>query len=213
MLEVVEVDGHRLGEGEHRAAGGKHKQRQDDGAKRVDVVERVERDAAARTSRFVAERPGRCGVRTLVDDDTHDDSDGAGEQVHEVAAGHGAPLADAARGAREQVVGHKEDDGHDGVIQAEHAAKGRRDNTVAGDGARQCARELDDKADDLQLGGQTAKAQQHGHRAHKDAADATGDGDDAHRHGGGFTRVHARSPLRSGWKAPAIRPRAWAALA
>ena len=124
LLEIVEVDGHRLGKGEHRAAGRKHEQRQEDGAKRVDVVERVERDAAARTGRLVAERPGRGGVRTLVDDNTHDNGDGAGEQVHEVAAGHGAPLAHAARGAREQVIGHKQNDGHDGVIQAEHTAEG-----------------------------------------------------------------------------------------
>ena len=27
VLEVVEVDGHGLGEGEHRTAGGKHQQR------------------------------------------------------------------------------------------------------------------------------------------------------------------------------------------
>ena len=213
MLEVVEVHGHGFGEGEHRAAGGKHEQRQDDGAKRVDMVKRVERHAAARTGRLIAECPGRGGVRALVDHDAHDDGDGAGEQVHEVAAGHSAPLADAARGAREQVVDHKQDHGDDGVIQAEHAAKGRRDDAIAGDGARQCARKLNDKAHDLQLGGEAAKTQQHGHRAHKDAADATGDGDDAHRHSGGLTRVHARSPLQSGWKAPAIRPRAWAALA
>lgn len=90
----------------------------------VDVVERVERDAAARTGRLIAECPGRGGVRALVDHDAHDDGGGAGEQVHEVAAGHVTPLADAARGARKQVVGHKQDDGHDGVIQAEHAAKG-----------------------------------------------------------------------------------------
>ena len=124
VLEVVEVDGHGLGEGEYGTAGGKHKQRQDDGAKRIDMVERVERDAAARTGRLVAERPGRGGVRAFVDHDTHDDGDGADEQIHEVAAGHVTPLADATRGAREQVVGHKQDDGHDGVIQAEHAAKG-----------------------------------------------------------------------------------------
>ena len=213
VLEVVEVDGHGLGKGEHRAAGGEHEQWQEDGAKRVDVVERVERNAAARTSSLIAERPGRGGMRALVDDDTNDDGDGAREQVHEAAAGHGAPLADAARGTREQVIGHKQDDGHDGVIQAEHTAKGRRDDAVAGDGARQRARKLNDKANDLQLGSEAAKAQQHGHRAHKNAADATNDGNDAHRHSGGLTRVHARSPLRSGWKAPAIRPRAWAALA
>ena len=124
VLEVVEVDRHGLGEGEHGTAGREHEQRQDDGAKRVDVVERVERDAAARTGRFIAECPGRGGVRALVDDDAHDDGDGAGEQVHQVAVGHGAPLADAARGTRKQVVGHKQDYGDDGVIQAEDAAKG-----------------------------------------------------------------------------------------
>ena len=177
------------------------------------MVERVERDAAARTGRLVAKRPGCGGVCALVDHDAHDDGDGAGKQVHEVATGHGAPLADAARGAREQVVGHKQDDGHDGVIQAEHTAEGRCDDAVSGDGARQRARKFNDKAHDLQLGGEAAKAQQHSHRAHKDAADAARDGYDAHRHGSGLTRVHARSPLRSGWKAPAIRPRAWAALA
>ena len=124
MLEVVEVDGHGLGKGEHRAAGRKHEQWQEDGAKRVDVVERVERHAATGAGRLVAKRPCRGGVRALVDDDANDDGDGAGEQVHEVAAGHGAPLADAARGAREQVVDHKQDYGDDGVIQAEHTAEG-----------------------------------------------------------------------------------------
>jgi len=79
VLEVVEVDGHWLGEGEHRAAGGKHEQRQDDGAKRVDMVERVERDAATGAGRLVAKRPGRGCVRALVDNDAHDDGDRAGE--------------------------------------------------------------------------------------------------------------------------------------
>ena len=69
VLEVVEVDGYGFGEGEHWAAGREHEQRQDDGAKRVDMVKRVERHAAARTGRLVAERPGRGGVRTLVDHD------------------------------------------------------------------------------------------------------------------------------------------------
>ena len=74
VLEVVEVDRHGLGKGEHRATGCEHEQRQDDGAKRVDMVERVERDAAARASRFVAERPGCGGVRALVDHDAQDDA-------------------------------------------------------------------------------------------------------------------------------------------
>ena len=88
VLEVVEIDGHGLGEGKYRAAGREHKQRQEDGAKRVDVVERVERDAATGACRLVAERPGRGGVRAFVDHDANDDSDGAGKQIHEVAAGH-----------------------------------------------------------------------------------------------------------------------------
>ena len=36
-------------------------------------------------------------------------------------------------------IGHKQNDGHDSVIQAEHTAKGRRDDAIAGDGAWQCA--------------------------------------------------------------------------
>lgn len=61
---------------------------------------------------------------TFVDNDADDDGDGAGEQVHEVAAGHGTLLADAARGAREQVVNYKQDHSDDGVIQWNTPPKG-----------------------------------------------------------------------------------------
>ena len=91
VLEVVEVDRHGLGKGEQRPPAASISSGRRMVPNGLMWLSGLSETRPRERDRFVAKRPGCGGVRALVDHDANDDGNGAGKQVHEVAAGHGTP--------------------------------------------------------------------------------------------------------------------------
>ena len=79
MIEVSEIDRNRLRPAEQQSAATRklrqdqQPQRYGDGSDRIDVLERVERDAPQVPCGIVAEHPGHIAVRGFVQRDCKDD--------------------------------------------------------------------------------------------------------------------------------------------
>ena len=88
MLEIAKIDGYGFGKCKDGAAGQYHDQGQQYGAEGIDVAKRIERDAALRSSRAIAQKVGGERVGALMHHNADDRGRCACEQAEQIVEIH-----------------------------------------------------------------------------------------------------------------------------